>query len=103
MKTVAEGLTMMLFLIWMIVYGIIVRGRVQGEDEEVSKKSLFRINVVLCACLFSACLRLLALAILLSPLKTGFFESENFDNIEWFIFSQWLPTIVPVRTIKLMR
>ena len=96
-KTLTEAVIIIIFSLWMIFYGILIRLKIQEvENDEVSKKSMFRINIVVFSCIISLSLRVLALFILLFHLNTHFFESDEFDNVEWFIFSQWVPTVVTV-------
>lgn len=78
----------------MLVYVLRVKQEVKANfDQNLAdidaRRSLWRINTVVAACVLAALLRLLALCFLIV------ISNFEFPELQWFIYSNWIPTIIP--------
>lgn len=86
------------FTIWMVVYVYRVKQQVRKDminnqvDEKMISKALWRINSIVAACFIAALLRAISLLIIIIV------ANFEINEMHWFIYSNWIPTIIPVLT-----
>lgn len=86
---------LIVFTLWMVIYVLRVKKEVKSSmiQEGVADKdlirSLWRINTVVAACIIAAVLRLLALCLIIVV------SNFEFHELQWFIYSNWIPTVIP--------
>jgi hypothetical protein len=97
---VAECIVLLVFTLWMVAYVLLVKQQVKQAVEQSQKegegsayqglttRSMWRINTVVAACTIAALLRLAALCFIIAV-------SFEFNELQWFIYSNWIPTVIP--------
>jgi hypothetical protein len=102
------AVSLVILSVWMLVYGLrlyvyLQKTRAARSDEEIlrnRRKATLRIIVIVS--LFVCCylIRGVAVAIVLvDVLRPGYRGFNNFSIMSWFLFSQWVPFLIPVRAV----
>lgn len=104
-NAVVVATSLVILSVWMLVYGLrlyvyLQKSRTARSDEEIlrnRRKATLRIIVIVS--LFVCCylLRGIAVAIvIIDVLMPGYGGFDRISIMSWFLFSQWIPFLIPV-------
>lgn len=106
-----ESSTLLFTATWLFIYSIQLRERIarvvthSSVTDPTARKqsSVQRIVYVLFTCSCTYLARIFCLSLLGVDLITGSSRTSRFTNLGWFIISNWIPTIIPVRVCRYIK
>lgn len=104
------SISVLLTSFWMLSYGVRIytRLRVAASSMELTAESAMafsamrRVNAVLFVLVLCSALRIGTLIVVMMDLVGHYSFEDKIGNIFWFILSNWIPTLVPVRGFCLL-
>lgn len=91
----------------MLSYGIdvynrlkLARAEVPAQDKDLRLSAIRRVNTVVGVLTLCFLVRLVSMFILIYDLATGDVSADSVPFILWFIFFNWIPTILPVCALE---
>ncbi len=95
------GLSLAICAAWMFSYGIRIYWRLRVLYRDSDKKSIRdsavkRVNIALFAISVCFAFRIASLCILIYDILTNSETANKFSDFGWFLFTNWIPSIVPV-------
>ena len=99
------AVSMLLLLGWMLLYGLRIYTRLRvmnpasSSDRTAAISALRRVNSVLLLLVVCATLRVFTLVVLMVDIIRHSHDQDDLGILLWFIFSNWIPTLVPGYTL----
>lgn len=97
------ALSMLLISGWMFLYGLRIYIRLRATSTSTDRSAaiiaLRRVNLVLCVLVVCATLRVFTLVVLMVDIIRHSHDQGDLGILLWFIFSNWLPSLVPGATL----
>lgn len=99
------AVSMLLLSGWMLLYGLRIYTRLRvmnpasSADRTAAISALRRVNSVLLLLVVCATLRVFTLVILMVDIIRHSHDQDDLGILLWFIFSNWIPTLVPGCTL----